>query len=243
MNSFPTFDDYLSDIHTHRIDAGWYEYRRRSSAGSHMRDRARQRIKIISLGDSSVGKSCLIKRYCERKFINRYICTIGIDFGVRSIWINKNTYDVIHKDDSLTSTSTSTIVNEDSAMREVLINFFDIAGSAEYLDIRNEFHVDTQGILLVFDVNNRPSYEHLHVWLEEHQKYNTTTYEKAIKNIIVLGNKSDELSVKREVTENEARQWCESRNYKYYETSASSGANVIDAFESFFKMVLQSNPR
>ena len=41
------------------------------------------RIKIISMGDAGVGKSCLIKRYCEEKFVQKYIGTIGVDYGVK----------------------------------------------------------------------------------------------------------------------------------------------------------------
>ena len=41
------------------------------------------RIKITSLGDGGTGKSCIIKRYCEEKFVSRYISTIGVDFGVK----------------------------------------------------------------------------------------------------------------------------------------------------------------
>tara|TARA_B110001452_G_scaffold13058_2_gene10815 strand:+ start:2389 stop:2640 length:252 start_codon:yes stop_codon:yes gene_type:complete len=41
------------------------------------------RMKVISIGNEGVGKSCLIKRYCEEKFVSKYISTIGVDFGVR----------------------------------------------------------------------------------------------------------------------------------------------------------------
>lgn len=44
-------------------------------------------FKIISVGNSEVGKSCLIKRYCEEKFVERYISTIGIDYGVKKLKI------------------------------------------------------------------------------------------------------------------------------------------------------------
>jgi len=37
----------------------------------------------MSIGDSQVGKSCLIKRYCEGRFVNKYIATIGVDYGVK----------------------------------------------------------------------------------------------------------------------------------------------------------------
>ena len=45
-------------------------------------------MKLISLGDVEVGKSCLIKRYCEGNFIEDYITTIGIDYGVKKVPFN-----------------------------------------------------------------------------------------------------------------------------------------------------------
>mmetsp|Transcript_23511 Transcript_23511/g.76621 ORF Transcript_23511/g.76621 Transcript_23511/m.76621 type:complete len:115 (-) Transcript_23511:835-1179(-) len=46
------------------------------------------RIKIISMGDAGCGKSCLIKRYCEEKFVSKYISTIGVDYGVKSVVVS-----------------------------------------------------------------------------------------------------------------------------------------------------------
>ncbi len=46
------------------------------------------RIKIISLGCGGVGKSCLIKRFCEERFVNKYIATIGVDYGVKPVTID-----------------------------------------------------------------------------------------------------------------------------------------------------------
>ena len=40
-----------------------------------------KRMKIISFGSEAVGKSCLVKRFCEEKFVSKYISTIGVDFG------------------------------------------------------------------------------------------------------------------------------------------------------------------
>lgn len=48
------------------------------------------RIKIISMGSGGCGKSCLIKRYCEDRFVNKYIATIGVDYGVKPIQIEGN---------------------------------------------------------------------------------------------------------------------------------------------------------
>lgn len=51
------------------------------------------------------------------------------------------------------------------------VNLWDLAGPAEYLEVRNEFHKDTQAAILVYDVTSRPSFEALGSWLEESQKY------------------------------------------------------------------------
>jgi DnaJ family protein C protein 27 len=76
-----------------------------------------QRIKIISMGESGVGKSCVIKRFCEEKFVSKYISTIGIDYGVKPVNIKGE---------------------------EVRVNFWDLSGLPEFLEVRNEFYKDTQ---------------------------------------------------------------------------------------------------
>ena len=45
------------------------------------------RMKVISFGSEAVGKSCLVKRFCEEKFVTKYISTIGVDFGVRPVTV------------------------------------------------------------------------------------------------------------------------------------------------------------
>jgi DnaJ family protein C protein 27 len=102
--------------------------------------RSSVRIKIISLGDPAVGKSCLIKRYCEQRFVTKYVATIGVDYGVKPIKMRGT---------------------------EVRVNFWDLAGGEEYADIRNEFFKDAQGSILVFDVSNRKSFEALGYWRKE----------------------------------------------------------------------------
>lgn len=88
-------------------------------------------LKIISVGDSQTGKSCLIKRYCEGKFINKYVTTIGVDYGVKKMNIGN---------------------------RRVAINFFDLSGDDDYKDIRNPFFADAQGVLLVCDITDKSTF-------------------------------------------------------------------------------------
>ena len=103
------------------------------------------RLKIISLGESAVGKSCLIKRYCEDKFVSKHVATIGIDFGVKPVDL--------------------------PGPGPVKVNFFDMAGGPEYFEIRNEFYKDCQGALLVFDVASKASLDALDKWLKEGEEF------------------------------------------------------------------------
>jgi DnaJ family protein C protein 27 len=102
------------------------------------------RIKVISLGGAGVGKSCIIKRFCEDRFVNKYIATIGVDFGVKPITIDGT---------------------------EVRVNFWDLSGVPEFYEVRNEFYKDAQGGLLVYDVSMRESFENLDNWLAEAAKF------------------------------------------------------------------------
>lgn len=98
------------------------------------------RIKIISIGNCEVGKSCIIKRYCERRFVPKYLQTIGIDYGVTKISINDH---------------------------EIKLNIFDMSGHMLFHEVRNEFYKDTQGAILVFDVTDKASFDALDDWLNE----------------------------------------------------------------------------
>jgi len=98
------------------------------------------RLKVISVGSSQTGKSCLIKRFCENKFVPKYVPTIGVDYGVRPTNIKG---------------------------RDIRVNFFDLSGADPYVDIRTEFYKDAHGAALVFGLDDRASFEKLEAWMKE----------------------------------------------------------------------------
>lgn len=161
------------------------------------------RMKVISLGTEGVGKSCIIKRYCEERFVAKYITTIGIDYGVKRVSIEQ---------------------------QEVRVNFWDLAGGSEYLDIRNEFYKDAQCAILVFDVNSQRSFLQLEQCLQESARFGG-------KDLVVAvcANKMDAITGRRAVTEQEARRWATSKGFAYWETSAQSGQNVAAMFDQLFR--------
>ncbi|XP_047737639.1 dnaJ homolog subfamily C member 27-like [Hyalella azteca] len=121
------------------------------------------RIRVLSLGNEGVGKSCLIKRYCEQRFVARYIPTIGIDYG-------------------------STRVEVDDQV--VSVHFFDTSGSPLFEEVRSEFYADMQGVLLVYDVTDQASFLALDSWMAE-LHHNLGQSGVSTLEVVVVGNRSD----------------------------------------------------
>eukprot|EP01016_Furgasonia_blochmanni_P019729 TRINITY_DN2201_c0_g1_i5.p1 TRINITY_DN2201_c0_g1~~TRINITY_DN2201_c0_g1_i5.p1 ORF type:complete len:224 (+),score=44.76 TRINITY_DN2201_c0_g1_i5:65-736(+) len=165
-------------------------------------------IKILSVGDCQTGKSCLIKRYCEGRFVQRYITTIGVDYGVKKLQI-KN--------------------------RKVAINFFDLSGDEDYALIRKDFYRNSQGVLLVFDLDNRDSFLNLAKW-EKEMTENGIDLKRVM--VTLVGNKADLKS--RQVENGEVLKFAKSRGYEYYEASAANDKNIKEIFDSIFNRVVDN---
>ncbi|GAB5570003.1 dnaJ homolog subfamily C member 27 isoform X1 [Prionailurus iriomotensis] len=179
------------------------------------------RIKVISMGNAEVGKSCIIKRYCEKRFVSKYLATIGIDYGVTKVQVRD---------------------------REIKVNIFDMAGhpffyemrkrklevikplTQDYREVRNEFYKDTQGVILVYDVGQKDSFDALDAWLAE-MKQDLGPHGN-MENIVfaVCANKID-CTKHRCVDESEGRLWAESKGFLYFETSAQTGEGINEMFQ------------
>ncbi|XP_071804524.1 dnaJ homolog subfamily C member 27-like [Asterias amurensis] len=164
------------------------------------------RVKIISMGNAETGKSCIIKRYCEKRFVNKYLATIGIDYGVTKLAVKDRT---------------------------VKVNIFDMAGHPIFYEVRNEFYKDTQGAMLVYDVCNRGSFEALNSWLDEMKQEIGAPSEMEKVFFCVCANKIDRGN-QRQVEEGEGRLWADEHGFHYFETSALTGEGVADAFKELF---------
>lgn len=171
------------------------------------------RVKVLSVGSENVGKSCLIKRFCEGRFVQKYITTIGVDYGVKPVQI---------------------------AGQSVKVNFFDTSGGDEYRDIRTEFYTNTSAAVLVYDVTNKKSFRDLDSWLEEANRHGCPL-SKVHKTgempyVVLLANKTD--MPKRQVTAADGMAFASQHGMYYYETSAASGEAVVEAFNFLFDKVV-----
>merc|ERR1712224_261064 len=90
--------------------------------------------------------SCIIKRFCEGRFVTRYISTIGIDYGVKELT---------------------------ALGRTVKVNFFDLAGSEDFEPIRTQFYENSSGGLCVFDVTNAATFREIPTWIDEARRNGT----------------------------------------------------------------------
>jgi len=96
--------------------------------------------KILLLGDTSVGKSCLLLRFCDNSFQEAHLTTIGLDFRLKTINL---------KDD-----------------RKVKIQIWDTAGEDRFRSITRNYYKGAKGILLIFDVTNKETFTHVRDWIE-----------------------------------------------------------------------------
>ncbi|XP_027568977.1 dnaJ homolog subfamily C member 27 [Pipra filicauda] len=168
------------------------------------------RVKVISMGNAEVGKSCIIKRYCEKRFVSKYLATIGIDYGVTKVQIRD---------------------------REIKVNIFDMAGHPFFYEVRNEFYKDTQGVLLVYDVGSKESFDSLDSWLAEMKQELGPHGNMENVVFVVCANKVDSGKL-RSVDESEGRLWAESRGFLYFETSAQTGEGISEMFQTFYSAIV-----
>ena len=161
-------------------------------------------LKYIIIGDSAVGKSNLLLRFAQNDFKYEYQLTIGVEFGAKNIEINKRRY---------------------------RLQIWDTAGQENYRSITRAYYKNSVCAILVYDITNRDSFEHISNWIEDCLSQSPKTV-----FMVLVGNKSD-LNEQRKVSFEEGQQMAKNNNMMFFETSAKSGANVDKIFEQSAKEI------
>ncbi|XP_066997261.1 ras-related protein Rab-8A [Anabrus simplex] len=99
--------------------------------------------KVLVLGDSNVGKTCIVHRYCDERYYDTYISTIGIDFKQK-------------------------IINLDGT--PIKLQIWDTAGQERFRTLTTAYYRGAMGILLMYDVTSLDSFNHLSYWLRNIQE-------------------------------------------------------------------------
>jgi Ras-related protein Rab-1A len=154
-------------------------------------------FKLLLIGDSGVGKSCLLLRFADNTYTDSYISTIGVDFKIRTLEIEGKT---------------------------VKLQIWDTAGQERFRTITSSYYRGAHGIIVVYDVTDKVSFNNVKQWLGEIDRYACQAVNK-----LLVGNKAD-LVEKKVVEFNEAKDFADSIGISFLETSAKSAQNVEEAF-------------
>ena len=117
----------------------------------------------------------------------------------------------------------------------VKLNLWDTCGAEKYLSLTRQYYRDAQAAILVFDLTDQNTFNDIkNIWLNDIKNYGD-------KNtvIAIVGNKLD-LIEKRKVTESQVVNFCRENGFKYIETSAKEGTNILKIFEEL-SFVLAKN--
>ncbi len=99
---------------------------------------------MVVIGDTGVGKSCLLLQFVDRRFSAVHDLTIGVDFGSRIVDIDGE---------------------------RVKLQIWDTAGQESFRSIARSYYRDAAGALLVYDVTRRETFDHLERWLNDARQF------------------------------------------------------------------------
>ena len=97
-------------------------------------------FKILTIGESGVGKTCILRRFVENKFLKNHLATIGIDFKTKNIEIDGT---------------------------PIKLKIWDTAGQERFRNITNQYYKGADGIILVFDVTDQKSFDKIKEWMSQ----------------------------------------------------------------------------
>jgi len=166
-------------------------------------------VKLLLIGNSSVGKSSLLLRFSDEQWLpeDESSATIGVDFRVHKM---------------------------DIKGKKVKLSIWDTAGQERFRTITSSYYRGAQGIILVYDVANRESFEALPRWYSELETYVSSSVVK-----ILVGNKVDK-EFSRQVPSDEAEKFAARMNSLFIETSAKTSVGVKDVFQEVVEKIMDT---
>ncbi|CAF1631249.1 unnamed protein product [Adineta ricciae] len=170
-------------------------------------------LKFLAIGDSGVGKTCLLNQYVDGKFTKQLGTTVGIDIRNKTIPYKSN---------------------RTSKFYTIQLQLWDTAGQERYRSLTTSFFRDAMGFFLVFDVTNETSFLNVRNWIGEIQ---ANAYSESV-DMILVGNKCD-LESERIITKARALEFARQHNVDYIETSALNNINVTESVELLLASVMK----
>ena len=101
-------------------------------------------FKIVIIGDSGVGKSCMLLRFADGTFTDSFISTIGVDFKIKTLNIDN---------------------------KKIKLQIWDTAGQDRFKSITSSYYRGAHGIILVYDITDNDSFRNIEKWLGDIERY------------------------------------------------------------------------
>jgi len=96
--------------------------------------------KVIIVGDSGVGKTNLLTKYCDNEFEDAYVATIGIDFKLKMVKLGHT---------------------------NIKLQIWDTAGQERFRNITQTYFRGANAIILAYEINNRKSFNSINTWIKQ----------------------------------------------------------------------------
>jgi Ras-related protein Rab-2A len=175
------------------------------------------KVSLIVLGDTGVGKSCLLLQFIDNRYTPVHDLTIGIDYGGKTVKL----------DDKRRGSG---------ATADVKLQIWDTAGQESFRSIARSYYRDAEGALLVYDSCRRESFKHLPRWLEEARQFG-----KPDLCFTLVANKAD-LGHLRQVQKSEGEAFAAENGLKFFEVSAKTALGVSDVFLHTAQRIVDAKP-
>ncbi|RKP25309.1 secretion-related GTPase [Syncephalis pseudoplumigaleata] len=110
-------------------------------------------FKLLLIGDSGVGKSCLLLRFTDDSFTPSFITTVGIDFKVRTIELHG---------------------------RRIKLQIWDTAGQERFRNITTAYYRNAMGVLIVYDITDQQSFSNVSDWIKQVEEHASDSVDKLL---------------------------------------------------------------
>ncbi|KAI6040154.1 P-loop containing nucleoside triphosphate hydrolase protein [Pisolithus marmoratus] len=164
-------------------------------------------FKIILVGNMSVGKTCLHRRFSDKQSPLDVTATYAVDLHYQNMEVDG---------------------------RKIKLGILDTAGMERFRTITAPFYRGAQGVLLVYDITDRSSFDALPGWLTEINDHVPSAIPK-----MIVGNKSDQ-EHSRKVSTSDGESFATSNDALFREASAKTLMGVEEVFEDLVKKILDA---